>query len=241
MIQYEGTLANLLQVLRSAEVLATENAIIGYSNEDSKHVPCYPGTLRTVGGVRRAVQLLTYLSRILPKMDVTWRIEKRMLGLEPFADFNCSSPHTKAILLRGRLELVAILHKRGMCTQDALRNIGDTLASIALDMKTSLPLLDAIVENRPMPLDDCVISGWSYDSIARGKRLIDIFSDLSVLYASLHEVLLLGICRLSEICAFIGIQSHHILTKSLIDILIDVDGSYPTSIVKRGFTLICTV
>ena len=215
--------------------------IIGYSKEASKHLSSYPGTLRTVGGVRRAVQLFTYLSRILPMMDVTWRIEKRMLGLEPFANFNGSSPHAKAILLRGRLELVAILHKRGMCTQDALRNIGDTLACIAHDMKTSLPLLDAIIENRPMPVEDYFISGWSYDSASRGKRLIDIFSDLSVLYASLHEVLLLGICRLSEICAFIGMQSHRILTDSLIDVLLDIDGSYPTSIVKRGFTLICTV
>lgn len=238
---YETTRSNLQKVLKSAEALATEDASIQYTSKNVPESVAYPGTLRTVGGVRRAVQLLTYLSRILPEADIRWRIEKRLLGLEPFADFQTSSPHAKAVILRGRLELVAILQKRRMCSPMALENLGDTLGAIAVDMKAALPLLDSIIENQPMPMQNFTISGWSYNEETRERRIVDIFTDLSVLYASLHEVLLLGIQRTTETCAYIGAKSYQILTDSLMNTLLDVENLFPGSIVKEGFGLVCTV
>ncbi len=238
---YESTRSNLQKVLRSAEALSTEDASIQYASGNIPEGASYPGTLRTVGGVRRAVQLLTYLSRILPEADIRWRIEKRLLGLEPFADFQTSSPHAKAVILRGRLEFIAILEKRRMYSSVALENLGNTLGAIATDMKAALPLLDSIIENKAMPTQDFTISGWSYNDNTREKRIVDIFTDVSVLYASLHEVLFLGIQRTSETCSFIGPRSFQILTDSLIDTLLDVENSFPESIVKEGFGLVCTV
>lgn len=240
-VQYECTQSMLQKVLRSAESLVTEDVTVKYCRDDIEEERKYPGTLTSVGGVRRAVELLTYLSRILPEDDVTWRIEKRLLGSEPFVDFESSSPHTKALLLRGRLELVAILEKRRLCSPVALQNIGDTLGSIANDMRTALPLLDAIVENKVMPVDDCSISGWTYDDRMRGKKLVDVFTDLSVMYASLHEVLLLGIDRVTELCTYLGTQSHRILTERLTDMLFNVNQTFPKDIIRSGFTLLCTV
>ena len=238
---YESTRLNLQKVLKSAEALATEDASIQYTSRDVQGNSTYPGSLRTVGGVRRAVQLLTYLSRILPEADIRWRIEKRLLGLEPFADFQTSSPHAKAVILRGRLEFIAILQKRSMCSPTALENLGNTLGALAIDMKAALPLLDAIIENQTMPTENFTISGWSYNDDTRSRRIVDIFTDVSVLYASLHEVLFLGIQRTSETIAFIGAKAYQILTDSLIDTLLDAQNSFPESIVKEGFGLVCTV
>lgn len=231
----------LQKLLRSAESLVTEDVTVKYCPDETEEIRKSPGTLTSVGGVRRAVELLTYLSRILPEDDVIWRIEKRLLGSEPFIDFESSSPHTKALLLRGRLELVAILEKRRICGPVALQNIGDTLGSIANDMKAALPLLDAIVENKIMPVDDCSISGWTYNDHMRGRKLVEVFTDLSVMYASLHEVLLLGIDRATELCTYLGIKSHHILTGRLTDTLFNVSETFPKGVMRSAFTLLCTV
>lgn len=239
---YESTLSKLQEVLKSAEALVTEDAGIVYTSSNHKvDSLSYPGALKTVGGVRRAVQLLTYLSRILPEADIKWRIEKRLLGIEPFVDFQTSSPHAKAVILRGRLELIAILEKREMCSPAALENLGNTLGTIAADMKAALPLLDAIIENQAMPMQNILISGWHYDDNTRQRRIVEIFTDLSVLYASLHEVLLLGIQRTCEMCDYIGPKSYHILTQSLKNTLLDLENSFPDSIVRQGFVLVGTV
>ncbi len=248
---YESTRSGLQRVLKAAEGLLTQEAIVYYqptidvdqagdvtrgltSSVDSRRIS-------TVGGLRRAVQLFSFLSRILPQDDVTWRIEKRLLGMEPFADFDASSPHAKAVLLRGWLEYVAILEKRGMDSIDALTSIGNALGSIAEEMNTALPLLNAIIDNRPMPTDNVAISGWSYDEAARGKKLIEVFTDLSVLYASLNQVFLVGIQRATETSVFLGSKSHRMLTLPLVKTLLDPRGSFPAPAVRQGFTFICTI
>ena len=252
---YESTRPGLQRVLKSAEGLLTEESIVYYQSGSSGNngmqstggannaEPTGSGNHRisTVGGLRRAVQLFSFLSRILPEEDVTWRIEKRLLGTEPFADFKASSPHAKAVLLRGWLEFVAILEKRRIANDDALICIGNALGSIAIEMKEALPLLDAIMENKPMPTRNVLISGWSYDKAARSKRLVEVFTDLSVLYASLHEVFMVGIQRATEASVYLGPKSHRMLTRPLVKALLDPHGAFPAPVVRRGFTLICTI
>ena len=194
-----------------------------------------------MGGVKHAIQLLTYLSRILPEADVVWRIERRLLGFEPFTNFEESNPHAKAIILKGRLELAVILEKRKIDNSTALQNIGDALASIASDMQSALPLLNSILDNVPVPDEDCSISGWSYNKRMRSAKLIDIFTDLSVLYASLHEVLLSGLKRATDISFFLGPKCHRILTARLISIILSSTYGFPKQIVRSLLELICTI
>ena len=242
---YESTRSGLQRVLKSAEGLLTEEAVVYYHAPDPSEASAdnqrHLQRISTVGGLRRAVQLFSFLSRILPEADVTWRIEKRLLGMEPFADFNNSSPHAKAVLLRGWLEFVAILEKRRIVSVDALTSIGNALGSIAAEIKAALPLLDAIIENKPMPMHDVSISGWTYDGAARGRQLVEVFTDLQVLYASLYQVFMVGIQRATDTSLYLGPKSHHMLTQPLVKALLDPNGSFPAAVVRLGFTLICTI
>ncbi len=246
---YESTRSGLQRVLKAAEGLLTQEAVVYYQSTSDINLAVDVASgiandnrrISTVGGLRRAVQLFSFLSRILPHEDVTWRIEKRLLGMEPFADFDASSPHAKAVLLRGWLEYVTILEKRGMDSVDALTSIGNALGAIATEMKTALPLIDAIIDNSPMPTENVAISGWSYDEAARGKKLIEVFTDLSVLYASLHEVLVAGIQRATETSIYLGPKSHRMLTLPFVKTLLDPQGSFPAAAIRHGFTFICTI
>eukprot|EP00889_Picochlorum_renovo_P008980 jgi/Picre1/36010/NNA_003467.t1 len=55
---YECTQSMLQKVLRSAESLVTEDVTVKYCRDDIEEDRKYPGTLTSVGGVRRAVELL---------------------------------------------------------------------------------------------------------------------------------------------------------------------------------------
>ncbi len=244
---YESTRSGLQRVLKAAEGMLTQESIVYYqsTSDINQAGDISNGTtdrrISTVGGLRRAVQLFSFLSRILPPEDVTWRIEKRLLGVEPFANFDASSPHAKAVLLCGWLEFVAILEKRGMDSVDALTSIGNALGCIATEMKMALPLLDALIDNSRLPTEDVAISGWSYDEAARGKKLIEVFTDVSVLYASLHEVILAGIERAIETSWVLGPKSHRMLTSPLVKALLDPQGSFPAPAIRQGFNFICTI
>ena len=180
----------LQAILNCVEGLILEDFCIFYSerlpSSSLKTSKIVPGSLRTIGGLKRSIQLLTFLSRLLPINDIRWRIERRLMGFEPFVNFEASSPHAKAILLKGRIEFAVILQRRGLANHQVLATIGESLALIALDMQRLLPYLDAILKDRPLPGRNEAISGWHYDHEIRKKKIVEIFADLSALYASLQ-------------------------------------------------------
>lgn len=199
------------------------------------------GSLKTPGGVRRAFDLLTYLARVLPESDVKWRIEKRVLGFEPMVNFERSNPHTKAIILKGRMDLSIILQKRAMGNSEALKSLGDAFASIASEMQAVVPLLDTILGNKPIPEIDFAVCGWRLDSKMRDRKIIDIFADLSVLYSLLYEVLLSSLRRVESICYFWGGKSYYLFTEKFISTFFSNKGTFPKRLLRESLVLLCTV
>jgi hypothetical protein len=199
------------------------------------------GTICTYDGLRKAVSLLTYLARLLPEDDVRWRVERRLLGAEPFVDFSTSDVRARAILLNGMLELYATLHRRGLPIEDTAAAIATALACIAKDMHTALPLLNALVANQPLPEHDITIGSWHFNAEARQRRLLDLFAELSVLYASLMQALTAGMEHVIALSRAIGVKSLAFLTPELIESLLGPDAKLPGSVKKGALALVCSI
>lgn len=244
-LQIDNSLPMLQSILRFVEGLLLEEYCILYTERLHSDVfssqKLAPGSLRTIEGLKRAVQLLTLLSRLLPINDIRWRIERRLMGLEPFVNFDGSSPHAKAILLKGRIEFAVILERRGLPNHQVLAIIGESLASIALDMQRLLPYLDAILKGVPLPDESETISGWHYDQEIRKKKVVEIFGDLSVLYASLQGVLLVSLSNIIDLCDLLGLKSQYILTENFILRLLARENAYPCTVTRQVLLLICRV
>jgi hypothetical protein len=199
------------------------------------------GTLCTYAGLRKAVSLLTYLARLLPEGEVRWRVERRLLGAEPFVDFSKSDVRTRAILLNGMLELYATLHRRGLPTEDTAGEISNALSCIAKDMHAALPLLNAIVANQPLPEQDITIGAWTFNAEARQRRLLALFAELSVLYASLMQALTAGMEHVIAVSRAIGVKSIAFLTPQLIESLLGSNVKLPGSVKKDALALVCCI
>jgi len=199
------------------------------------------GTLCTYDGLRKAVSLLTYLARLLPEGEVRWRVERRLLGAEPFVDFSKSDVRTRAILLNGMLELYATLHRRGLPMEDTAAEISSALACIAKDMQAALPLLNAIVANQPLPEHDISIGAWQFNDEARQRRLLALFAELSVLYASLMQALTAGMQHVMAVSRAIGVKTIAFLTPQIIEALLGPSAKLPGSVKKDALALVCSI
>ncbi|KAH7617569.1 putative Cell division cycle-associated 7-like protein [Nannochloris sp. 'desiccata'] len=237
---YDCSFDQLKAVLRDAEVLMPDAvAVPATSTIPSTNTTI--GTLCTYDGLRQAVSLLTYLARLLPEGDVRWRVERRLLGAEPFVDFSKSDVRARAILLNGMLELYATLHRRGLPIEDTAAAISSALACIAKDMHAALPLLNAIVANQPLPEHDVSIGAWQFNAEARQRRLLALFAELSVLYASLMQALTAGMQHVMAVSRAIGVKSLGFLTQELIDALLGPTAKLPGSVKKDALALVCSI
>ncbi len=236
---YDCSIQQLKTVLRDAEALMPDAVAVPSACTTSN--TSIIGTLCTYDGLRNAVSLLTYLARLLPEGDVRWRVERRLLGAEPFVDFNKSDVRARAILLHGMLELYATLHRRGLPIEDTAAAISSALGSIANDMHTALPLLNAIVANQPLPEHDIRIGAWEFNAEARQRRLLELFAELSVLYASLMQALTAGIEHVMALSRAIGVKSLAFLTPELIEFLLGSDAKLPGSVKKDALALVCSI
>jgi hypothetical protein len=235
---YDCSIEQLKAVLRDAETLMPDAVAVPSSTTTTAGVV---GTLCTYDGLRNAVSLLTYLARLLPENDVRWRVERRLLGAEPFVDFSKSDVRARAILLNGMLELYATLHRRGLPIEDTAAAISSALACIAKDMHTALPLLNAIVANQPLPEHDITIGAWKFDNEARQRRLLELFAELSVLYASLMQALTAGMEHVIALSRAIGVQGIAFLTPELVESLLGPDAKLPGSVKKDALALVCSI
>jgi len=249
LMQYDASIQQLRDVLHGAEALNRDEVAIcacpdsalneSSGTDDTTH---HQGTLHSHAALRCAVALLTYLARLLPENDVIWGVERLLLGIEPFVSFERSDVRARAILFTGGyLELLATMHRRGLDAFNASVAVANAIATTANDMVSALPLLNAILSNEPMPTEDIRIGAWCYDNPARGRRLIDIFSELSELYASMMKLLVFGLQRATALCRVLGTNSSAFLNPVLVDALFAPDRKLPRDVKREALSLVCAV
>lgn len=156
-------------------------------------------------------------------------------------DFERSNVLTRAILLRGMFELLATLHRRGLPTASVAAAIGNSLSIVAKDMLAALPLLNAILANKTLPAEEFSIGTWVYDSAARQRKLIDVFSELSALYATLLQLLLKELKLAMTVCSVLGTDAASFLTPSLVKTLLCPDHALPRDVKREALALVCAV
>lgn len=242
-LQYDASIPQLQAVLHDAEALTSEEAIVGSSGSAAPGgAEAAYGTIHTHAGLRQAIDLFTYLARLLPENDVRWRVERRLLGGEPFVDFGRSDVRARAILLHsGYLELLATMHRRQLPTDDAAAAVARALATTATDMVAALPLLNAILANETLPSEDMQVGSWSYDATARSRRLIDLFSELSEVYASLMQLLVFGLQQATALCRVLGTNAAALLMPGLVDALLAPEQKLPREVKRAALALVCAV
>ena len=230
-------------MLRDAEALVTATLTVPAPKPSLEAgdapLTLAPGSLHTHSGLKKAVNLLTYLARVLPNADVQWRIEKRLLGSEPFVDFEGSDVLARAILLNGRLELLATLYCRDLPIDATAAAISGALALMARDTLASMPVLDAIHSGALLPEVDFSIGSWKYDAAMRQRRPLDISSELTPLYGALNIALEEGLKQMTTLIEVVGIKAVSFITSELVQVLLGTE-KHPVSLKRLTLSLVCT-
>lgn len=196
-------IAQLQEVLKDAEALLPESVVISLPSSATTAMSPTPwscGRLQTHGALRRAVHLLTYLSRLLPTEDVEWRIRRRFESAEPFIDFENSDARAKAIVVRGQFELLATLIKRGLPVEQGVVSCAKGLASIA----QSIAELSSAQKIHTQSLLFPVHGGY--------KDTFDNHGYQTLMKPQLAEILKVQLERATALCPMIGPSAALFLT-----------------------------
>lgn len=242
----------LRNILREAESLLPHSVTFP-SKESSKSessqtlMPTTPSTaycighLRSYQGLRTAINFLLYLSRLLPYEDIYWRIQRRLTGIEPMIDFGGSDARSRAIVMRGILELIATLHRRGMEISEASKQLCVYLSYIVTDLSRVASVLNIILRDKTLPEENFSIGSWELNQEQRSLPLIDIFSDLSAMYAAHSEIFSVVVRSISAFAEILGIKASIFFVEPLMSEIFQANAGLATNLKREALGMLCTL